>query len=447
MLAQTLYGYASGLQAAVLTPQARARRTIVWLIVWAYVLLVLDGALRKWVLPGAEKALYFIRDPFLLAALWLAFRHRLLGTSWLSVILLVFGVAMTLAGAYQVVTRGIPPIVIAFGLRQYIFHAYMAVLMVVVLERADVVRLIRLTLWMAVPMAVLALVQWRSGPDAWINKQLGEGAVFTVVKDVVRTTGTFTFSAGFVMFVAAGIACLAAAASARLMPLWALAVTGVSIIACLAASGSRGVLVHAGLTLVTLLLAESVRPVTQQRPLYYLGALALIGGAAALVMTVFPESVENLIARQRAASGSENTGTRMVDILVGGFTAVDRAGLFGFGVGTATPFGMSRISGNGPGYCEQELDRVLVECGLLLGLAYMVLRVGLLGWILSAGLRAMRLRSDPIPLMLLSFAGVVLVVGQMAAQGTINGYGWFFTGLALASLKPASVPQPFETGA
>src|ERR1700683_5113264 len=52
------------------------RRLIVHLIFVVYALLILEGAIRKWVAPHLGKPLFFIRDPFVLAIYILVFTKR-----------------------------------------------------------------------------------------------------------------------------------------------------------------------------------------------------------------------------------------------------------------------------------------------------------------------------------------------------------------------------------
>jgi hypothetical protein len=37
---------------------------------------------------------------------------------------------------------------------------------------------------------------------------------------------------------------------------------------------------------------------------------------------------------------------------------------------------------------------------------------------------------------------VLITVGQMASQGTVNAYGWLFTGWTLAAIATSSPPTP-----
>ena len=83
---------------------------------------------------------------------------------------------------------------------------------------------------------------------------------------------------------------------------------------------------------------------------------------------------------------------------------------------------------------ENEFPRVVLEGGLVLGMAYMLMRFALAGWMVWASMRCIRLRDDPVPLLLAPFSIVLLVTGQMTMQGSVNGFGWIYTGLTLAAI-------------
>ncbi len=55
----------------------RVRIWIVGLIFIVYALLIFEGVLRKWALPGMHSILFFIRDPFVLLAYILAIKYRM----------------------------------------------------------------------------------------------------------------------------------------------------------------------------------------------------------------------------------------------------------------------------------------------------------------------------------------------------------------------------------
>jgi hypothetical protein len=60
-------------------------------------------------------------------------------------------------------------------------------------------------------------------------------------------------------------------------------------------------------------------------------------------------------------------------------------------------------------------------------------------WLAKEALAATRRSGHPLPWLLFAFVGVIMVNGQITANGTDNGYGWLFTGFCLAaanSVKP-----------
>ncbi|HEX3132093.1 MAG TPA: hypothetical protein VHX44_00755, partial [Planctomycetota bacterium] len=82
--------------------------------------------------------------------------------------------------------------------------------------------------------------------------------------------------------------------------------------------------------------------------------------------------------------------------------------------------------------------RIVLEFGLILGLAYMALRYVLCGWMFWRAIQCVRQREDAVPLMLCSFTEPLLLIGQVTMQKSINGYGWMFTGLTLAAISSST---------
>jgi hypothetical protein len=414
----------------------RTRRTVVNLVLSTYVLLVIEGALRKWALEPLHKALFFIRDPFVLLSLWLCLRERLMALTPLTVVVLVFAVAFLFLGGAHIIMHNLSPVAVAFGWRNYFFYLFFALIMAAVMQRSDVERMIRLSLLMAMPMAVLAFVQWRSPADAWINRQIGGGEVFTVAQGVVRTSGTFTFTAGFVCFTGATLACLAAAAFSPRMPRWLVACGAAAAATCLATSGARMAFMHAGLTGVMAFACEAVRPIASQRIIVHAGVLLMTVGLAGGLALFYPQAIELMVERTQTASQHEDSTKRLVWTFLAGLLVGEEAGLFGLGLGLGTGGGSVAATGNRTfTLAEDEFPRVVLESGLILGLGYMVLRYAICGWLLWQSVRCIRARRDAVPLMLCSFTAPLLLIGQITLQGSINGYGWMFTGLTLAAIS------------
>lgn len=428
--------------------EVSARRQVAVLVSVVYWLLILEGAVRKWLLPDLHQVVFFIRDPFAIAAVVLAVNARLVPLSRLLICALALAVALVLLASYQVVGMGYSPVVAAYGLRNYCFYPLVALTAMTVLTRGEILTLVRGTLLIAVPMAALSVVQYLSPASAWINRSYGDTEIFTVARGVVRTTGTFTFTAGMACFVAAGMACLAFAlheqSRRRFLAPAVLVICALGVTTCLVVSGSRTAFMHAAIILGILSVMEFVVPPARRRWRMLIGVplmLALLVGFAAVT---FPTALATLWERQTAAQESgEDFLTRSVGLLGGGFSLMERTQTLGSGIGGLSVGGASLTGGQAfAGGAENESERVILELGLILGPVYMLARWALALWLFGAAVARLRHADDALPLMLWSVAGVMLVIGQATSQGTINGYTWLFTGFTVAALAAPRTPVP-----
>jgi hypothetical protein len=425
----------------------RLRRQVVRLVVIVYWLLVVEGALRKWALPSAQQALFFIRDPFALLAMMLALRARLVPFGRLFAVVGALALAMTCIAGYQMVANGFPVQAALIGLRSYVFYAAFAVVVAAVMRREDLYGVVRWTLWSCIPMAVLTAVQHVSPPSAFINASYSGGEVFTVAEGVVRTTGTFTFTAGMACFIGMGMACLCAAyyrqLNRPLMTLPAFVATALALAACLAISGSRTAFVMAAITVLAFVGAELCKPAGRQRLDVLIGVPVLLVFLGGFVALFFADGISALIDRQAGATrGGEDFVTRMLTLVGPGAARMDWVPPLGAGIGATS--GAGQASGVVLPYNpESEIERILVDLGMVPGLVYVAFRWGLLGWMLIAGLQCVRRNEDSLPLLLWSTTAPHLFNGLLVNQGTINGYGWICTGLTIAALATsAPAPQP-----
>jgi hypothetical protein len=261
----------------------------------------------------------------------------------------------------------------------------------------------------------------------------------------VRTTGTFTFNTGMACFIASAVACLAAAYyqhfRERTMPAILLAATAGAVFTCLAVSGNRTAFMHSGVIVTVMVFAELAKPARNRRFQILVGLPVLLAIMAGLMMAFFGDALTALLQRQANASASgEDFLSRVTDIVFGGFAVFNSISTFGVGIGSLGPGGASLTGGVAfGGGSEYEFPRVLFELGFVLGSLYMALRWALVVLLLISALRCLRRNDDAIPLMMWAMASVLLVSAHMTSQATVNGYGWLFTGFALAAIA-VSVP-------
>ena len=169
--------------------------------IWLYfVLLIIEGALRKWFLPALSTPLLVIRDPI---AVWIFFTARQKGYlkfSGYSFLMVVAGFISFLTA----LTIGHGNLMVAiFGARILIIQFPLIFAIGQIFDWDDVIKIGRAMLWMSLPMTVLIGLQFFSPQSSWVNRGLGgdtSGAGFSGALGYFRPPGTFSFTTGVVSF-------------------------------------------------------------------------------------------------------------------------------------------------------------------------------------------------------------------------------------------------------
>src|SRR6202048_523528 len=138
-----------------------------------FVLLVFEGALRKWAFPWAQAQVYLVKDVILLGV-YLGFilnsRRNLPLPKGVGLIKSVLGLSFVF-GCLEVLNPNSPSILVGLvGLKTYFLHAPVAfILPYAITSREHLFVLIRRYLIMAIPVAVLGFVQIMAGPGSSLN--------------------------------------------------------------------------------------------------------------------------------------------------------------------------------------------------------------------------------------------------------------------------------------
>lgn len=431
------------------------RRRIVTLIFIIYWLLIFEGALRKWAFPQFHQVLFYVRDPFVLLTYWLALKYRV----WPRPSpLLLSGIILSLLSLIPIVFQlfgSLGSIVIyGYGWRNYFFYIPLAFIMGDQLRAADLRHLVKYSLLVALPIAVLVFVQFFSPAENPINSSLIEGGLVQagVIEGVIRTYGTFTSSSGQTPFVASLVAMLLASwiipAEQRPFKRWLLLLISGAVLTNLALSGSRGAFLHSGLMLVLAIVAALVlsHDAMRARTLTLTLVLTVIGGI--LIPLLFPTAFDAIVERSTGAYAVEdelyNYGTvgRIVHDVIHFTELMPDTPLLGYGLGffgNAYSESASKLISSS-NYVEDDWSRNIVELGPMLGLLYIFLRLALACWLIMGAIKATSRSNNPLPLLLAGFTGVIVVYGQLTGHGSVNGYGWLFVGFCMAANKMGQTP-------
>ncbi|WP_299823005.1 hypothetical protein [uncultured Pontibacter sp.] len=416
--------------------------------IWVYfLLLIFEGALRKWFLPELATPLLIIRDPL---ALWLVV------SAWKKGILPenVYMSGMVLIGLVGIFTavglgHGSFPVAI-YGARILIIQIPLIFVIGRVFNQEDVLKLGKITLWISIPMAVLIGLQFFSPQSAWVNRGVGgdmEGAGFSGALGYFRPPGTFSFTNGNTMFFAfvASFVCYYWIDPKGISRALLIGAT-IALLASIPFSISRALFFHVGVSVVFAGLAASRNPKYMGR---LIGAgICVVLALVALSGTSFFQTATGAFTNRFETANEIEGGLegvlldRYLGGMVGALTDSAEQPFFGFGIGMGTNVGSMLLAG-GFKYliAEGEWARIIGELGPFMGIAVICLRVGLIIKIAIACYQKMAL-GNILPWMLLSFGLMVFPQGQWA-QPTSLGFCTFIVGLILAALR---VPETAPAG-
>jgi hypothetical protein len=444
----------------------RARRQVAALVLIFYLLLIFEGALRKWLLISWGQPLFFVRDPFVLAIYWLAVRHGFYprGNS-----LARIAIALGLLGLLLIVMQAMGvaatiekwPLLAAYGWRNYFLYLPLPFVIGETLRKADLQRIAGITFLLAIPIAGLVVLQFRAPLDSPIN--IGFGATLAqqfhglaVHMDHTRPMGTFTSDVGQKEFVVTALALLmalwVAPASRRYLKLWQMVVVTGALLTCLALSGSRGAMLASGLVVLAAVASAGVVKRVAARTI--LVPAVLVAVATALYPLLFPEGYSTFLNRWTEAEVSETQVFawgifgRALYAFYDFFQFLGSTPLAGYGLGLAG--NASLILGvtipGFTGWAESDWSRHIVDLGPVFGMTFIAYRIALVIWLAVICIRGARRGGNQLPLILFASCAFELLIGQITGHGTVNGYTWLFTGLTLVAARVDS-PQPQASSA
>lgn len=405
----------------------------------AMVLVILEGAIRKWLLPGAQDLVYFGKDVLLIGAFGgflasgLARRARGLVPPAVTAIL----VASSALGALEILNPLLPtPLLGLLGFKTYFLYAPLLwVLPAVFPSDRDLARFLKRLLLLAIPVGLLATAQFFSSASSWLNTYARGGSEYALgfgSSTFVRVTGTFSFISGFSSYLLA---------------------TAVLLLGVLAATGWRltsQIWVHVclGFTLTSMMMTGSRGPVFTLfliLPFYWLLSLArekqaaamfgrfllALGLMSAALVWLAPQAIGAFSGR---AFGGGDVGGRFYQPFIAPIHAFSAAGPLGFGIGATHQAAGAVVAGGDSMYwlmgsrIEVETGRVMLELGPIGFLIWYGLRFTLAAFAFRA---SFTLRSRFHRAM--SVASALFLVSQLPGSvvfdPTASLYHWFIAAL------------------
>lgn len=409
--------------------------------IWAYfLLLIFEGALRKWFLPGFSTPLLIIRDPFALFLILKSIQMNVWRPG--GYVVLMWGITILSFSLTLLVGHG-NIIVALYGLRITILHFPLIFIIGAIFNKRDVLKLGSSVLWINIFMTLLVGIQFYSSQSAWVNIGVGgdiAGSGFSGAAGFFRVPGTFSFTNGLSLFYGFSAAFIfyfwvtkKEEQGNRLLLIF----STLALVAAIPLSISRTVLFEVILSFLFLVC------ISWQNPKIIKSLLAVIVITILVIATLnnlnfFQTASMAFTERFNNASSTEGglEGT-LVDRFLGGlYSAITNtsASFSGMGLGMGTNAGAQLMTGKREFLLsEGEWGRLIGEMGFLLGLVAILIRITLVTDLLKRTWRAIG-DGNSLAWMLMSFGTLSVLQGQWA-QPTALGFSTLIGGLVIASLN------------
>lgn len=437
------------------------RRRIVNAVLIVYVLLIIEGALRKWLFPEIGQLLYFVRDPFVVVIYGMVIVSGKWPRSspWLAVAL-----AITVLGSFVALLQlavGLgnpqsPMLFAAYGMRNYFFYIPLAFIIAETFRLEDLARVAGITLVLVTASAFLVTLQFYSSLDSPINLGSSDNPLLQfrglgLTGETTRPMGFFTSDVGqkqlvltsFAIVLAGWLGVFPRRRSLRV----ALPLGTVAVLACLAFSGSRGAVLGAALVLgaAFFVLVRGDSGASRGRLALVLTSIAVLG--VALGGLFFADGIAAFVERWNTAYAGESAvfSGGIFGRALYGFTdftrLLDSTPLLGYGIGMGGNAGWMFIANSGGSAAglgaETDWARHMVDLGPILGMVFLVFRIGL---VIAVAKRVLLSRNS-LAALLFGYLVYELLLGQITGHGTVNGYVWLFTGFTLAAARSVNLSQ------
>jgi hypothetical protein len=403
-----------------------------------FLLLVLEGALRKWVLPQANEMIYFLKDIVILGAYFNFYlfsdsdKSLFKKISFINVLIFsVFGWCL-----FQVLNPSLgSPLIGFFGLRAYLLYLPLIWMLPSLFQsEGELYKFLRSHLLLLIPVGLIGIVQFLSPATSFINKYSNEEgpAVATFgVNSATRITGTFSYINNYAVYLIVCFGLLVVMLSIKQSWRWHF-ISLIEIFFVVINSfmtGSRGTIFAEVLLLIGFLSIKILtKPASILRLTKQLIIPILIVAIAA--STWFLPAINAFFLRTTA---NKDVSARIVESFTEPFKFMDYKELDGYGIGSthqATPplrKALNLPRGEViPVYFEAEMGRVALELGPIGFFLWYGLRLSIIIALLITfwKLKILLLRQLALIAFLIQ---AIQFNGQLVFHHTFCVYYWFLS--------------------
>ncbi|HEY9850405.1 MAG TPA: hypothetical protein V6D28_13145 [Leptolyngbyaceae cyanobacterium] len=409
-----------------------------------FFILVIEGALRKWVLPQASEVIYFLKD-FVLLGAYLKYyifsrqeqkfpiRNHFLNGLILLVILWCLLQAFNPSLGSTII--GI------FGLKTYLFYIPLIWMMPALFPtEEDLYRFLRAHLLLIIPVGILGIIQFFSPPSSPINSYVQTDVVQVDVATFVggdlasqgvRITGTFSYINNYAAYLLACFGLLIPLISIKQQKWWQVATILELLLLTINAfmTGSRSTVFSSILFLMGYLV---IKGLTNPSTIFRIIKPFLIPGILIITAALFwfRRALDAFVTR---TSSTNDISTRILGTLTEPLSFIQYKAIDGFGTGATHPGSVALRNALGLPYGERipvgfegEMGRIALELGPIGFIFWYGLRISIIIALFIVFCKLKRPLLKQLALAAFLIQGL-WINGQLVFHHTFAIYYWFFT--------------------
>ena len=430
------------------------------------VILIIEGAIRKWFLPTASEFVYFYKD-FLMIVIIFSYLGKkrlppLLVKHQLKLLLAILFIFILYVIALITNPRLPHPLIGLLGLKVYLLYMPLAFLVPrMFISKEKLIAFLRWYLIISLFVAALCAVQFvDSNPNSSLNRyawdeQTMESAVVGMdidrfqdssENDFVRVTGPFSYISGLTIYLPTTFALLLGLVSQRTIgPLpkgfrWVYHIALAIVVGATFMTGSRAAVLNLCITVLIFYGIALKKDLLRRVKEAVVGSILIF-----ITLNVFFPQAYNAL-HTRTFDGEERISEgwgRIEEVFQLPIDEAVFAGAFGYGVGAtqnAVPILMNKLNlpflgEQIPIYYESEPGRLMLELGVVGYILHLILRFGIFFSLLYTCSSIHDPGSKSLAVAAIVALLFPLFVGGAVANHTQNVYQWFLVGIPIAMLN------------
>jgi hypothetical protein len=406
---------------------------------------IFEGAIRKWVFESAGIPLLALRDFIVLFFIFIGVKKKYLNfQNPLELTLLVWSLIVFIWSVSHFMLGFIPLPVIILTLHFWILYMWFAILMYRTLTLYDIKIILRVLIFSIIPMSILAVIQFFAPVESFINKQVGsidgEG-VFLLAAGIVRATGTFSFTMGYTTYLALispFIFWIMSDGSNIIKNTIVKILTVLLFFLGVIVSGSRGAIFFTLAMFVFYLFSFLIGNGFHKIKVKTILIVSVMLSISIYVAYPFLEiAYDANTARIDSASKSENVSKRIFDTFVGKKETWDNFSLLGKGIGGGSSAARAFMPTSGKEFImgEMEIDRILTEAGIV-GLLFELIKLFLVIVGLSKSFFILIKKKFTLPFLFWVYLSIQLLTTSTTGQITVHAFVMLSLALGLLLIRP-----------